>query len=51
MVMNLQFAKYAVLTTMLDDYLSLPGCQYMSTDNHSTSQGTNIPEDFNIHYM
>jgi hypothetical protein len=48
MVMNLQFAKYAVLTMMLDDDLSFPGCQYMSTGNHSTSQGTNIPDDVSI---
>jgi len=31
MVMNLEFAKYAVLTMMLDDDLSLPRCQYKST--------------------
>ena len=36
---------------MLDDDASLPGCYNMSPGNHSTSQGSNIPEDFNIHYM
>lgn len=42
--MNLEFAKYRVLTTMLDDDLSLPGCQYKSTlpFNVLTSQNTLI---------
>jgi hypothetical protein len=36
---------------MLDDGLSLLECHNMSTGNYSTSQGSNIPEDFNIQYM
>jgi hypothetical protein len=33
---------------MLDDDWSLLGCHIMSYGNHSTSQGSNIPEDFNL---
>jgi hypothetical protein len=43
--------KYAVLTTMLDDDWGLLGCHIISSGNHSTSQGSNIPEDFYIHYI